>query len=94
MSELDALCIKYQVQALDVFGSITHSDFNVESSDIDFMVEFTSDGILNYADNYFGLLDDLESLFNRSVDLVVRSSVTNPYFLDSVEKDSLALYAA
>ncbi len=93
-AELKALCKKYQVQALEVFGSVTHADFDAANSDIDFMVEFTPKGIENYADNYFGLLDGLQQLLNHSIDLVVRSSITNPYFLESIEKDAATLYAA
>lgn len=93
-AELKTLCKKYQVQALEVFGSATRDDFDAVSSDIDFMVEFTPQGVKNYADNYFGLLEALQGLFNCSVDLVVRSSVTNPYFLESLEKDAAPLYAA
>lgn len=93
-AELEVLCKKYQVQALEVFGSVTHADFDAANSDIDFMVEFTPEGIENYADNYFSLLNDLQQLFKHSVDLVVRSSVTNPYFSESIEKDAAALYAA
>ena len=93
-AELKALCKKYHVQALEVFGSVTHADFDTGTSDIDFMVEFTPKGIENYADNYFGLLDDLQQLFKHSIDLVVRSSITNPYFLESIEKNVEAFYAA
>jgi hypothetical protein len=88
------LCKKYRVQMLEVFGSATHDDFDVVNSDIDFMLEFTPKCNENYADNYFGLLDALQQLFNHSIDLVVRSSVMNPYFLESIEKDAAALYAA
>jgi len=93
-TELAKLCKKYQVQKLEVFGSVVRDDFVMNQSDIDFMVEFTPDGIKQYADNYFGLLDALRQLFDHSVDLVVRSSVRNPYFLESIENNSAALYAA
>ena len=42
----------------------------------------------------FGLLESLEALFGRHVDLVVASAITNPYFQETVEKSRTLLYAA
>ena len=96
--ELECLCKKYHVQILEAFGSVTRNDFGQHpdgsSSDLDFLVEFNQIGLENYADNYFGLLDALKSLFNYPVDLVVSSSIKNPYFLESLEQDRTFLYAA
>ena len=41
-----------------------------------------------------GLLESLEGLFGRHVDLVVASAITNPYFQETVEKSRTLLYAA
>ena len=79
-----------------MFGSAVRDDnsFDTSNSDIDFLVEFDAEGLANYADNFFGLMEALERLFNRSVDLVVGSSVKNPYFLESIQGDREFLYAA
>jgi len=96
--ELEHLCKQFHVQTLEVFGSVTRSDFDQHpdgiGSDLDFLVEFNQAGIQNYADNYFGLLDSLQKLFNHSIDLLVTSAVKNPYFLQSIEQDRTFLYAA
>jgi len=47
-----------------------------------------------YADRYFGLLESLEALFGRPVDLVVASTVKNPYFRQSLDTTRTLLYAA
>ena len=47
-----------------------------------------------YADTYFGLLEGLQELFKRNVDLVMISAVKNPYFLESIERSRTLLYAA
>ena len=47
-----------------------------------------------YADAYFGLLESLQELFGRPVDLVVASSIKNPYFRGTVERTKALLYAA
>jgi len=96
LKEIEALCKKFHVQALEVFGSVTREDHSFDSmqNDIDFLVEFDEIGIAKYADNFFGLQDALQQLFKRPVDLVVGSSVKNPYFLESIERDREFLYAA
>lgn len=93
-SQLEQLCKKFHAQRLEVFGSVARDDFNPSSSDIDFLVEFDELGVKNYADCYFGLLEALEALFSHPVELVVISSVRNPYFLESIEKNRTLLYAA
>ena len=38
--ELTEICRRYHVKRLDVFGSAAVGDFNPDTSDIDFLVEF------------------------------------------------------
>lgn len=92
-AELEALCRQFGVRRLEVFGSAATGAFRAEDSDLDFLVEFESHGP-GYADRYFGLLESLEQLFGRHVDLVVASAIKNPYFRESVERSKMLLYAA
>ena len=94
-SQLVDLCRRYFVRRLDVFGSATRvTQFDAEKSDLDFLVEFLETDAMNPADQYFGLLEELERLFGRRVDLVSARSLRNPYFIKSVEATREALYAA
>ena len=79
---------------LELFGSAASGAFEAGNSDLDFLVEFEPPIGTGYADRYFGLLEALEALFQRPVDLVVESAITNPYFRTSVEKTKVLLYAA
>ena len=94
LPQLAALCAKYQVSRLDVIGSATRPDFRDAVSDIDFVVEFDNLIPANAADRYFGLLVDLEDLFNRHVDLISYTAIRNPYFKQVVDKTRVLLYAA
>jgi len=91
---LDTLCRKYHVSRLEVFGSAVAGDFDEQSSDLDFLVEFLSLETGRAADDYFGLLFDLQGLFGRPVDLVMTSAIKNPYFLQSINQNREVLYAA
>ena len=90
---LDGLCLQYHVGSLEVFGSAATGNLR-EDSDLDFLVEFLTVDSMSLADQYFGLLEALERLFDRKVDLLTRRSLRNPYFVDSVEKTRQLLYAA
>jgi predicted nucleotidyltransferase len=92
--ELFALCRKYDVRRLDVFGSAVRDDFKPAESDLDFLVEFRDFTTQNAADRYLGLLIDLEDLFHRKIDLVSSNSIRNPYFQQVVDTTRVPLYAA
>lgn len=92
--ELKSLCRRYDVERLELFGSAASGDYHPEESDLDFLVEFQPAAFEAYADAYFGLLESLEQLFGRRVDLVVGSAIKNPYFLQSVEETKTPVYEA
>jgi predicted nucleotidyltransferase len=92
--ELQALCGRFHVRRLDVFGSAARGDFDPERSDIDFVVEFDRSAALYPFDAYFGLKEGLEELFGRPVDLVEAGAVRNPYLIASIEQSRENVYAA
>lgn len=87
------ICRRHQVRRLSIFGSAATNAFDPQSSDVDFLVEFTDDA-QNLFDAYFGLKEDLERLLQRPVDLAMSKSLENPYFASSIEQTRLELYAA
>lgn len=85
--------MNYQVCVrLELFGSVSRGDFHLEESDLDFLVDFVDSHPLGAFDRYFGLKEDLERLFQRSVDLVEVRAIKNPYFRQVVEKDKVLVY--
>ena len=85
-NELKSLCVRYAVDRLYLFGSAATGSADPARSDLDFLVEFQSSARDSYADSYFGLLDELTTLLERPVDLIVESSIKNPYFFESVRR--------
>ncbi|MGH9812322.1 MAG: nucleotidyltransferase family protein [Candidatus Acidiferrales bacterium] len=92
--QLEALCRSHGVRRLEVFGSAAAGLARGEVGDLDFLVEFQPLPPGGYADAYFGLLESLEALFGKPVDLVVTSAIRNPFFLQSVARTRTLLYAA
>jgi len=92
--QLERICRQRRVRRIDLFGSGAGSGFDPAHSDLDFLVTFEELGLDQYADAYFGLLEDLQALFQRPVDLVVDSAIQNPYFRQAVESTRALIYAS
>jgi predicted nucleotidyltransferase len=92
--EIAALCRRYGVRRLELFGSAARGDFDSQTSDLDFMVEFLSDDWEGAADRWFGLQEALEALLQRKIDLVSIKAAKNPYFLQVANRHKVQLYAA
>ncbi len=90
---LTALCRKYGVTRLDLFGSGTTHGWRPEQSDLDFVVAFRVDPERSIADRYLGLAEGLEGLFGRPVDLLTDRSIRNPYFRRNIDATRALVYA-
>ncbi|HEY4789592.1 MAG TPA: nucleotidyltransferase domain-containing protein [Bacteroidales bacterium] len=93
IDELKRLCSIYGVKSMYVFGSVCTDKFN-DNSDIDILISFDNLSIDQYTDNYFDLHYKLQDLFGRKVDLLTERSLSNPYFIKSVEQTKQLIYAA
>jgi len=89
---LNALCQRYQVQALYAFGSVLTEKFS-EKSDLDFLV-LMPDSLeaLEKGENLLGLWLALEQLFDRKIDLLTHTSVKNPYLQAEIVTNKQLLY--
>ena len=92
---LPALCRRFGVRRLDLFGSAADGRFDPERSDLDFLVAFDSQAGGSLFDRYFDVLEALEALFGRKIDLVTKSpsEMKNPYFRRQVEAQRTNVYA-
>ncbi|RCK74960.1 MAG: hypothetical protein ANABAC_1677 [Anaerolineae bacterium] len=89
--ELIALCRRYQVQKLALFGSVLGNNFSADS-DVDVLVSFLPNariGLLTFS----RLQRELAELFHRPVDLVPMDGL-KPLIRDSVLADIEEIYAA
>ncbi len=89
-----ALCRKYGVVRMDVFGSALRDDFRAGESDVDLLADFGSTDPFELVDAYFDLLDELRALLGMKVDLVMSDAIKNRYILAEVERTKQVLYAA
>ena len=89
-----ALCRRRRVRRLEIFGSAADGTFDAARSDLDFLVEYFPLQPGEHYETYFGLIEDLERLFGRRVDLVDATCLRNPFFIQGVNETRKLVYAA
>ena len=93
--ELAQLCRRYGVVRLEVFGSAAReTDFDPDSSDADFLVEFDLRSAPATLDRYFDFRDALRAALGRPVDLVEAEAVRNPYLRAAIDRSRELIYAS
>ena len=92
IDKIIALCKKYKVKNMYVFGSILTNRFN-DDSDVDLSVNMLPErDPLVSGDNFLNLYLDLNDLFDRRVDLVSEECVGNPYFKRELNRTKRIIY--
>jgi predicted nucleotidyltransferase len=74
---LTAFCRQYHVRELALFGSVLRDDFGPDS-DVDVLVELDPAHGLDLYD-WIDMIEELQTIFGRSVDLVSKHAIRNPY---------------
>lgn len=94
LQALTALCARFQVRRLSLFGSAVRGSFESARSDFDLSVDFDEPVGMGLADQFFGFQEEAARLLGRTVDLVERSAIRNPYLRRSIEAEEVVLYGA
>lgn len=89
-----ALCLRYRVRRLELFGSLLRDDVDPARSDVDLTVEFEPEPTVGAFDRYFALKAALEALFQRPVDLVELGAMENTRLKRLIERSRVTIYAA
>jgi predicted nucleotidyltransferase len=94
LQDIIKLCKEHNVKSISLFGSAANENMK-KNSDIDFLVQFSEDiELLDYADNYFSLLEGLEKTLRKKIHLVSVKSLKNPILKDEINRSKIDLYAA
>lgn len=88
--KLAAVCQKYYVRKLSIFGSILRGEAR-DDSDLDILVEFIPGHVPGFA--FARLQDELSAILGRQVDLRTAFDLSR-YFREEVIKEAQPLYAA
>jgi uncharacterized protein len=85
------LCKTHQVKYLYAFGS-SITDHYTPDSDIDLVVEIDEPDPLNRGDLLLSFWMEMESLFEKKVDLLTPDSIRNPYLKKQIESTKKLIY--
>ena len=88
--EIAAICRRYAVRELSLFGSALGPNFRVDS-DLDFLVDFHPDARIGLLE-FTRLQHELEAVLHRHVDLVPKRGL-KPLIRDSVLGHTELVYA-
>jgi predicted nucleotidyltransferase len=91
-ARIAALCLRFNVRRLDLFGSAATDRFDPGHSDLDLLVEFAPMSPSAYAAAYFGLREALEAECGRPIDLVTEAALANPYLIRRIAAEKRRLY--
>lgn len=91
MEQIAALCRKYKVAKLWVFGSILTPRFN-DDSDVDFSVVFNYEQIPDLFIVFFDFIDELQNLLGRKIDMVDETAIRNEYFRKELDATKCLIY--
>jgi predicted nucleotidyltransferase len=89
---VDVFCRKWKVAELSIFGSILREDFGPDS-DVDVMVSLEPGAPWSLFE-WVDMIDELEEIFGRKVDLVEKSGLRNPFRRHEIFSSAKVLYAA
>ncbi|MBL4586724.1 MAG: nucleotidyltransferase domain-containing protein [Flavobacteriales bacterium] len=88
---IEQMCTENKVRSLFVFGSAVRNELT-EDSDIDLLVDIESTDPFEYTDNYFNLLEQLQKLLKRPIDLLESRGLKNRFLKAEIDKTKVPLY--
>ena len=89
--KIASLCAQLPVGQLWLFGSVLTDKF-APNSDIDVLVAIDDKEDIDRFDVYFKLKENLEDIFDRTVDLVINKKFKNPVFRESLASTRKIIY--
>ena len=85
-------CLKWKIAEMALFGSVLSDEFHPDS-DVDVLVSFKDDagwGLFDFVD----MIDELQAIFGRKVDLVEKDSLRNPFRRQAILAGNEVIYEA
>ena len=91
---LRALCRRFGVQEMYLFGSAVTPRFNAARSDADVLVTLLPAPPLIEGETLLSLWNELETMLRRRVDLVTPDSLQNPFLKMKIDRTKQLIYGA
>ncbi len=83
---------KYKIIKAYAFGSVCNNKFN-EQSDIDLLISFQENlDPLEKGEYLWDMPEELKQIFNREIDLLVETSLKNPFLTKELNETKILIY--
>ena len=89
--KIKAICEKWQIKEFYLFGSVLREYFGPDS-DVDVCVRFEENAPWSLFD-IVEMMDELEQIFGRKVDLLEADAIRNPYRRREIESTRKLIHA-
>jgi len=89
---IEEFCREWRVKELSIFGSALGENFRSDS-DVDVLVELQPGHGLSLYD-WVDMVEELEAIFQRKVDLVAKGGLKNPFRRREILRTAEVLYAS
>jgi len=86
-----ALCQRYNVDKLFVFGSASNGSFTADS-DVDILIDITENDPVAKGETIMKLWSGLEHIFKARVDLLISGTIKNPYLQKQIDTTKQLVY--
>ena len=90
--KIEEFCLRWKIDEFSLFGSALREDFDLDS-DIDILVSLSEDADLDLYD-WIAMIEELEEIFGREVDLVEKSTLKNPFRRHAILTNREIVYAS
>ena len=90
--KIEEFCLRWKIDEFSLFGSALREDFDLDS-DIDILVSLSEDADLDLYD-WIAMIEELEEIFGREVDLVEKSTLKNPFRRHAILTNREIIYAS
>jgi len=90
--KIEEFCLRWKIDEFSLFGSALREDFDLDS-DVDILVSLSEDADLDLYD-WITMIEELEEIFGRDVDLVEKSTLRNPFRRSAILTKREIIYAS
>lgn len=89
---IEDFCRRWKIAELSLFGSVLRDDFGPDC-DIDVLISFEPDILWSLYD-WMDMIEELQEILGREVDLVEKSGLRNPFRRHAILSTRQVIYAA
>ena len=92
MDKIEDFCRRWKIEEFSLFGSVLREDFGADS-DVDVLVSFSEDAHWSLF-KLVDMIEELQKIFGRKVDLVDKDALRNPYRRHEILTTKEVIHAA